>query len=141
VLPVVGYLVLAAVTGHSPASVATVAAASFVVQFGIPVFNVNVVSFRQVFTPDELLGRVTATARTGIVGAFAIGSLLGGALASEAGLRTTVLVAAGGTFVAAMVLLFSPVRAVRRLYEPSADADADSDSGPDSDVVIQEQTS
>lgn len=120
-LPGVGYLVLAAVTGHAPAAVAAVAAGSFVVQFGIPVFNVNVISFRQVLTPDELLGRVTATARTGVLGAFSIGSLLGGAVGSAAGLRTTVLLAAAGTFVAALLLLFSPVRSMRRLHEPSAD--------------------
>jgi MFS family permease len=128
-LPGFGYLALAAVTGHSPMAVATVAAASFVVQFGVPVFNVNVVSFRQVYTPDELLGRVTATARTGIVGAFSIGSLLGGALASAVGLRPTILVAAAGTFVAAVLLLFSPVRAVRRF------------PGTSTDMVDQEQTS
>ncbi|HET9172583.1 MAG TPA: MFS transporter, partial [Actinospica sp.] len=120
VLPVAGYLVLAAVTGHSAAASAAAAASTFVVQFGIPIFNVNVVSFRQVYTPDELLGRVTATARTGILGAFSIGSLLGGAFATATSLRTTVLVAAAGTLVAALVLLLSPVRRVRRLHEPSA---------------------
>ncbi|MEW9555168.1 MFS transporter [Nonomuraea sp. NPDC050783] len=138
-LPVVGYLVLAAVTGHSPAAVAAVAAGSFVVQFGIPVFNVNVVSFRQICTPDELLGRVTATARTGVLGAFSIGSLLGGALGSAAGLRTTILVAAGGTLMVATVLLFSPVRRVRRLHEVSADPG--SNAVPDADLTIQQQTS
>lgn len=137
VLPVAGYLVLAAVTGHSPAAVAAVAAGSFVVQFGIPIFNVNVMSFRQVYTPDELLGRVTATARTGILGAFAIGSLLGGALGSAAGLRATILVAAAGTFGSATILLFSPVRAVRRLHEPSSDA---APSDVPTDVVAQDPT-
>ncbi|HET9172577.1 MAG TPA: MFS transporter [Actinospica sp.] len=123
-LPVLGYLLLAAVTGHSAADVAAVAGSSFLVQFGIPIFNMNVVSFRQVLTPDELLGRVVATARTCVLGAFSIGSLLGGAFASAAGLRTTILVAAGGTLVAAMVLLLSPVRKARRLYEPAAEAEA-----------------
>ncbi|MEV0232690.1 MFS transporter [Nonomuraea sp. NPDC050786] len=138
-LPVVGYLVLAAVTGHSPAAVGAVAAGSFVVQFGIPVFNVNVVSFRQICTPDELLGRVTATARTGVLGAFSIGSLLGGALGSASGLRTTILVAAGGTLMVAAVLLFSPVRTVRRLHELSADPG--SDAVLDADLTIHQQTS
>ena len=107
--------------------------------------SVNVVSFRQVLTPDELLGRVVATARTCVLGAFSIGSLLGGAFASAAGLRTTVLVAAGGTFVAAMVLLLSPVRKARRLYEPTAEAGAgdggDADSAPEAELVVQEQSS
>lgn len=146
-LPVVGFLLLAAVTGHSAADVALVAGSSFVVQFGIPVFNVNVISFRQVLTPDELLGRVTATARTCILGCFSIGSLLGGAFASAAGLRTTILVAAGGTFVAAMLLLLSPVRKARNLLEYSAEAgagdgaDADAGFAPETDLVAQEQPS
>ena len=75
-----------------------------------------VVSLRQISTPDELLGRVNATARTCIWGAASAGALLGGAFASVAGLREAVLVGAAGTFLAALVLLFSPVRAVRDLH-------------------------
>jgi MFS family permease len=124
-MPVAGYLILAAVHGHSAADVAAVAASSFIVQFGVPIFNMNIVSYRQIITPDALLGRVVATARTGILGAFSIGSLLGGVFGTAAGLRTTLLVAAGGTLVAALVLVFSPVRSARRLYEPSGDGEAD----------------
>ncbi|WP_328872926.1 MFS transporter [Streptomyces sp. NBC_00287] len=120
-LPGLGYLVLAAVHGNSVAVIAVVAAASFVVQFSVPVFNVTVISFRQVTTPDELLGRVNATARTCALGAFSLGSLLGGAFASGVGLRTAVVVGASGTFMAALALLFSPVRAVRRLDALPAD--------------------
>ncbi|MEQ0559643.1 MFS transporter [Amycolatopsis sp. NEAU-NG30] len=124
VMPVAGYLILAAVNGNSAADVAAVAASSFIVQFGIPIFNMNIVSYRQIVTPDELLGRVVATSRTCILGAFSIGSLLGGAFGAAAGLRTTLLVAAGGTLVAALVLVFSPVRSARRLYDPSDGGDA-----------------
>ena len=122
-LPGLGYLVLAAVHGHSLAAIAVVAVSSFVVQFSVPVFNVTVISFRQVSTPDELLGRVNATARTRALGAYSLGSLLGGALASGTGLRTAVVLAAGGTFLASLALLFSPVRAVRRLEASPTDAD------------------
>ncbi|MEU9157631.1 MFS transporter [Streptomyces sp. NPDC048417] len=123
-LPGLGYLVLAAVHGHSLAAIAVVAVASFVVQFSVPVFNVTVISFRQVSTPDELLGRVNATARTCALGAYSLGSLLGGALASGTGLRTAVVVAASGTFLASLALLFSPVRAVRRLEASPTDSDS-----------------
>ncbi|MEU3054383.1 MFS transporter [Streptomyces griseus] len=138
-LPGLGYLVLAVVRGHSVAVIAIVAAASFVVQFSVPVFNVTVITFRQVTTPDELLGRVNATARTCALGAFSLGSLLGGAFASGAGLRTTVLLGAGGTFLAALALLLSPVRAVRRLEAPPADTA--STSAEASGTTIQERTS
>ena len=122
-MPGLGYLVLAAVHGHSLAAIAVVAVSSFVVQFSVPVFNVTVISFRQVSTPDELLGRVNATARTCALGAYSLGSLLGGALASGTGLRTAVVVAAGGTFLASLALLFSPVRAVRSLEaSPTTDS-------------------
>jgi MFS family permease len=138
-LPGLGYLALAAVHGHSLAAVAIAAVSSFFVQLSIPVFNVTVVTFRQVATPDELLGRVNATARTCALGAFSLGSLLGGALASGTGLRTAIVLAASGTFLASLALLFSPVRAVRRL-EASA-ADSDSAPAPDPDLTVQEQTS
>ncbi|MFF5016514.1 MFS transporter [Streptomyces sp. NPDC001165] len=122
-LPGLGYLVLAAVHGHSLAAIAVVAVSSFVVQFSVPVFNVTVISFRQVSTPDELLGRVNATARTCALGAYSLGSLLGGALASGTGLRTAIVLAASGTFLASLALLFSPVRTVRRLEAPATDSD------------------
>jgi len=138
-LTALGYLVLGLVPGHSPAAVAIAAPAAFAVMFGVPAFNVVVVSFRQASTPDELLARVTATARTCVLGAASLGSLLGGALASVAGLRAAVLVGTGGTFVAAVVLLFSPVRAVRRLDAPPTDAD--STSAPVPGMTVQEQTS
>ncbi|MES4887388.1 MFS transporter [Streptomyces sp. NPDC096012] len=138
-LPGLGYLVLAAVHGHSLAAIAVVAVSSFFVQLSIPVFNVTVISFRQVSTPDELLGRVNATARTCALGAFSLGSLLGGALASGTGLRTAVVLAASGTFLASLALLFSPVRAVRRLEASPADSDAV--PAPDPGLTVQEQTS
>ncbi|MCX5386228.1 MFS transporter [Streptomyces sp. NBC_00083] len=122
-MPGLGYLVLAAVHGHSLGAIAVVAVSSFFVQFSVPVFNVTVISFRQVSTPDELLGRVNATARTCALGAYSLGSLLGGALASGTGLRTAVVVAATGTFLASLALLFSPVRAVRRLQASPGDAE------------------
>jgi MFS family permease len=138
-LTAVGYLVLAVVHGNSLTTVVVAAAAAFVVMFGVPAFNVTVVSFRQVFTPDALLGRVNATARTCILGAASLGSLLGGGFASVAGLRTTILVGTAGTFVAALVLLFSPVRAIRRLDVPAGDPDPA--SPPESGPTIQEHTS
>lgn len=134
-LPVAGYLILAAVKGNSPADVAAVAAASLIAQFGIPIFNVTVVSFRQVLTPDELLGRVTATARTGVLGSFALGSLAGGAFATATDLRTTILAGTAGVFAAAMfLLLFSPVRSARGLFD-----EADTATGADADDLTTTQ--
>jgi predicted MFS family arabinose efflux permease len=136
-LTALGYLMLGLLPAHSPATLPVAAAASFIIVFGVPAFNVTVVSFRQVYTPDGLLGRVNATARTCILGAASIGSLLGGALASVVELRTTILLGTAGTFAAALVLLFSPVRKIRRLDAP---ADTDSTADPVISVASGEQT-
>ncbi|MEU7327929.1 MFS transporter [Streptomyces parvus] len=115
--PALGYLVLASVQGNSVGAVATAAVASFVALFGIPVFDVTVISFRQAVTPDHVLGRVNATVRTFAWGALSVGSLLGGVLGTALGLRQAVLVSAIGLFVPSLILLLSPARRVRRLDE------------------------
>jgi MFS family permease len=51
------------------------------------VFNVTAVSLRQRTVPRELLGRVTAAGRTATFGAAAAGALLGGVLATVAGIE------------------------------------------------------
>ncbi|GGL91223.1 MFS transporter [Streptomyces fumigatiscleroticus] len=122
--PALGYLVLASVHGNSFGAVATAAVASFVALFGIPVFDVTVISFRQAVTPDHLLGRVNATVRTFAWGALSVGSLLGGALGTALGLRQAVLVSAIGLFVPSVILLLSPARGVRRLDEAAQAAQA-----------------
>jgi MFS family permease len=114
-LPGVGYLILVTVHGRSFWAVGTAAAAYFIALFGLPVFNVTVISVRQMATPDHLLGRANATVRTCTWGAFSLGFLLGGVLGSTLGLRETIVVAAGGGFFAAAILLVSPVRGVRQL--------------------------
>lgn len=114
-LPGVGYLVLGNVHGDSASAVALAALAGFIALFGIPVFDVTVISFRQTLAPDHLLGRVNATVRTLAWGALSVGALIGGALGSTIGLRQTVLVAAGCLFLPSLILFFSPVRGVRRL--------------------------
>ncbi|MFG3077018.1 MFS transporter [Streptomyces sp. NPDC048225] len=128
-LPGVGYLILGSVHGASAWTVGVAATANFVALFGLPIFNVTVISFRQVVTPDRLLGRVNATVRTFAWSALSVGSLIGGALGSTLGLRGTVLLSACGGFLASLLLFFSPLRGVRRLDEDeAAKAEADADS-------------
>ncbi|MER6381348.1 MFS transporter [Streptomyces sp. NPDC001250] len=127
-LPGIGYLILGAVHGTSVWTVGVAATANFIALFGLPIFNVTVISFRQVVTPDRLLGRVNATVRTFAWSALSLGSLVGGALGTTLGLRETVLVSACGGFLASLLLLFSPLRSVRQLNEAEA-AEAESDTG------------
>ena len=117
VLPGVGYLILSSVGGGSWLAVAGAAGATFVALCGIPVFDITVITLRQTATPDHLLGRVNATVRTCARGALPLGALVGGFLGSTIGLRQSVIVAAIGLLTPALLLLFSPVRSVRRLDE------------------------
>lgn len=87
-----------------------VSVSSFGLGFGLVVYNVAQVSFRQRRVPSHLLGRVNATVRFFAWGARPIGSLLGGALAAVLSVRTAVLIGAVGTSLAALWLYLSPLR-------------------------------
>jgi MFS family permease len=112
-MPGFGYLILAAVHGRSAWAVAAAAIADFIGLFSLPVFNVTVITFRQMVTPDHLLGRVNATVRTCAWGGVSLGSLLGGVLGSTLGLRETILVGALGVFIVPILLFLSPIRSIR----------------------------
>ena len=64
------------------------------------VVNVTAVSLRQRLTPQALLGRVTATSSTVVLGGTAAGALLGGVLAGAAGVRAPFLFCAAAACVA-----------------------------------------
>ena len=80
---------------------------------GVVVYNVTQVSFRQRLCPEHLLGRMNATMRFLVWGTMPIGGLIGGALGSAVGVRTTLLVAAIGQSLAFLWLFFSPLRSMR----------------------------
>jgi predicted MFS family arabinose efflux permease len=78
--------------------------------FGVVVYNVNQVSFRQRLCPDRLLGRMNATMRFVVWGVLPLGALIGGLLGSAAGLRPTLWIGAAGQVLAVLWLVFSPIR-------------------------------
>lgn len=89
-------------------AVSVIAASLAASGFAFAVANVVVVSLRQRATPSRLLGRVTATYRTLVMGGAALGALLGGAAASAFGLRAPMLAGAPlliGAGIAAVPLL------------------------------------
>jgi predicted MFS family arabinose efflux permease len=53
---------------------------------GIPIYNINQVSFRQAIIADELQGRMNATMRTFGYGAATAGALMGGIMGSAYGI-------------------------------------------------------
>jgi MFS family permease len=94
---------------------------SLAVGYGVVVYNVAQVSFRQAVCPDRLLGRMNASVRFLVWGTLPLGGLLGGALAEWLGARGGLWVAMGGPALGVVWVLASPLRTMRDLprEEPS----------------------
>src|SRR5215216_6967556 len=84
------------------------------------VVNVQQWSLRQLVTPDALQGRVTASHRFLVYGAYPLGALLGGWLGAELGLRPAIALCALGALTAPSWVAFSPLRRLRE--QPAAGA-------------------
>jgi MFS family permease len=83
------------------------------VAFLVVLFNVVHLSYRQAITPPDLLGRMNAAVRWIVWGTLPLGQLAGGALGIAIGIRPTLLCGAAGSVVAAMFIVFSPLRSMR----------------------------
>jgi predicted MFS family arabinose efflux permease len=81
--------------------------------FSATVCNVSLMSYRQATCPPELLGRVSAAARWVNWGTLPLGGVVGGALATTIGVRTTLWVAVVGGCISGLWLYFSPLRGLR----------------------------
>lgn len=90
-------------------------AGSFGVCAGVVGGNTLKVGFQQRYCPPALLGRLIAGSSFLNYGTLPLGALLGGALGSALGLRTAMWIMTAGVPLAALILLFSPVGAVRDL--------------------------
>jgi predicted MFS family arabinose efflux permease len=79
------------------------------------VYEIHETSLIQVSTPDQLLGRVTASLRCVEWAAMLAGALLGGLLGEVIGPRATMFVGALGALPAVWWLIASPVRQLRAM--------------------------
>ncbi len=106
-------------------------ASGVIIGFGVVVYNVTQLSFRQAITPERLLGRMNAVMRFIVWGVMPLGMLLGGLIASSFDLKTAIWVGAIGQAFAFLPVLISPVRSLREMPEPVADplAEAEGDGG------------
>ncbi len=86
------------------------------------IVNVQQWSLRQLVTPDELQGRVTASHRFLVYGAYPVGALLGGWLGAAIGLRPAIVLCALGALTAPLWVAFSPLRRLRE--QPTSTSDA-----------------
>ncbi|WP_405055757.1 MFS transporter [Kribbella sp. NBC_01505] len=96
------------------------ATGTFVTGYGVAVYNVLQLSYRQHVCPPELFGRMAASTRVLTWGAIPLGALAGGGLGEWIGVRATLWVAAIGGLLAPACLLASPLRRIRTLTDPPA---------------------
>jgi MFS family permease len=96
--------------------------AGFSLGFGSVVYNVAQVSYRQSICPPALLGRMNASVRFIVWGTMPLGGLVGGALGSLIGTRTTLFVAAAGSCAAVTWVITSPLFGMRDFPTEEADA-------------------
>jgi MFS family permease len=76
-------------------------------------FEISALSLRQAVTPVHLLGRVGASVGFLVGGVATLGLLAGGALGSAIGIRPAIWVAAVGGLAATLLLVYSPLPALR----------------------------
>ncbi|MFJ4989679.1 MFS transporter [Streptomyces sp. NPDC088732] len=113
------FLCVPAMHGSSSATVPALLAVSFVFGTGGQLVNVTIMAVRQAVTPDGIQGRAAATITFTGMGLTPLGSLLGGLLAEEWGLRTSLLVTAAGMMLSPVLMALSPLaRLGRALPEP-----------------------
>ncbi|WP_434599548.1 MFS transporter [Streptomyces sp. A5-4] len=86
---------------------------STVVLAGVVACNVIIVSFRQTYCPPDMLGRVTATTLVLNYSTIPLGAVLGGAVNTALGPRTTMWIVVGSVIVTNCSLLWSPLRHLR----------------------------
>jgi MFS family permease len=116
------FLCVPVLHGSSAATVATLLASNFVFGAGGQLVNVAVMAVRQAATPDDMQGRVAATITCVGMGLSPLGSLLGGLLAEEWGLRTSLLVTAAGMVLSPVVIAASPLARLGRTLPVAREA-------------------
>jgi MFS family permease len=96
---------------HGPPTVTIPALVAINFVFGTfgQLVNVTVMAVRQAATPDGMQGRAAATITFAGMGLTPLGSLLGGFLAGEWGLRTALLVTAAGMLLSPVLMALSPL--------------------------------
>ena len=90
---------------------------------GATIYAITALSLMQTLTPERLLGRMNASRRFIVFGTIPLGSLVGGLLASQLGLRPTIWIGAVGACACFLPIALSPVRRIGTMpTEPELDA-------------------
>ena len=85
---------------------------------GWSLYAINETSLQQAIVPDRMRGRVNATIRFASLGAMLLGTFAAGWLGQTIGLRRTLLVGTCAAFLAALIVLLSPLRTLREAPAP-----------------------
>jgi len=95
--------------------------AYFVGGIGLPIYNINQVSLRQIITPNRLQGRMNATMRTLVWGTIPAGSFLGGIFCTSIGITPTIIL--GGLIGGGSMLwiILGPTIKLKKQPEPSGE--------------------
>jgi MFS family permease len=109
---------------HGPATVTIPALVAVNFVFGTfgQLVNVTVMAVRQAATPGGMQGRAAATITFAGMGLTPLGSLLGGFLGLEWGLRTALLVTAAGMLLSPVLMALSPLIQLGRELPAPQDA-------------------
>jgi len=108
-----GYLAVRAST-YGPSAI-LLALLWLIANMGIPIYNINQVSFRQTIVPDRLQGRMNATMRAFSYGAATLGALIGGVVGAGYGIQSSMIIGAIVALSAAFLIRFGPIGAVREI--------------------------
>jgi predicted MFS family arabinose efflux permease len=117
-----GWQAFGMIRGSTVVATAALGIGMLLFDFGAVLWGISYLSLRQAITPDRLLGRMTATMRFLAIAAAPLGSLVGGALATQIGLRETLwVVGLLGLTLSVVAMRWSPVRRHRHLPAVAAD--------------------
>lgn len=95
----------------------------FCFNFAVLAYNIMQVSMRQRVCPPRLLGRMNASIRFIVFGVMPLSALVSGVLGEWLGLVPTLWIGAVGGFLAVAVVLFSPLRTMKKLPDTVAGAE------------------
>ena len=106
------FALLIPLSGPGP-ELALVVVGGFGIGTGVVAGNVIKGSFRQTYTPRQLLGRVVVGMQFLNFGTIPLGALLGGMLGAALGLRPTMWIMVVGVALAPLALLIGPAKRAR----------------------------
>ena len=108
--------------GPKPVVLALLFLAEFGSGLGVMILDISAASIFQALVPDRLRARFSGAYMFVNYGVRPLGALVGGALGSALGLRTTLWIGAAGAIAGGLFLLRSPVPHLRRLPEAAEES-------------------